>query len=98
LALLFLSFDNTQTHLKKKKPRSFGVLLWELLTKKEPFGGENLLTLAFGIKNGQKRLEVPLDCPTEYAEIMKTCWAERASNRPSFRELNSRLDAYWMTL
>jgi hypothetical protein len=38
------------------------------------------------------RMQVPKDCPSEVYDMMKQCWAESPSDRPSFKALHQQLE------
>ncbi|XP_051632508.1 non-receptor tyrosine-protein kinase TYK2-like isoform X2 [Manacus candei] len=80
---------------------SFGVTLYELLTRCEPGnsppakfleligatqGQMTVLRLVELLERG-KRLPIPKDCPCEIYRLMKNCWEAEASFRPSFHNL-----------
>lgn len=68
---------------------SFGVLLWELYTRKKPWSGvfENEDELVNAVCDEGERPEIPADCPKQLAALIKRCWAEEPDDRPSFQEI-----------
>jgi serine/threonine protein kinase len=63
---------------------SFGVILWELLTREHPFEDEhNLLKLQAAIIAG-RRPELPAWCPRAYRRLVESCWHQNPNVRPSF--------------
>ena len=66
---------------------SFGVLLWELVTRcsEPPFYGEDKILLSL-LKFG-RRLPQPDYCPDSIYRIMLDCWNNNPDKRPSFSEL-----------
>jgi len=65
------------------------VLLWELLTEKEPYEHLEPVEAGQAIIKGQK-LEVPSWTPPEYAAILKNCWEKDPQKRPSCLEIYER--------
>ena len=53
---------------------SFGVVLWEILTKKVPYEGVGPIIAAFNVVKNGSMLEVNSDCPMKWKSIMKSCW------------------------
>jgi hypothetical protein len=70
---------------------SFGIILWELITRQEPYGGQKGVQIAYAAAEQGLRPKVPAYCPPEYAELMQECWAARPDDRPSFEEILKRL-------
>jgi serine/threonine protein kinase len=65
---------------------SFGVVVWELLAKNEPYEDVDVQVAALSILQGET-LEIPPSAPPPLYEIMKRCWDLKPSSRPTFREL-----------
>jgi hypothetical protein len=68
---------------------SFGVILWELFTKKEPYEGQfaDVADLSNAVVNRESRPEMPADMPERLRALIEQCWAQAPSKRPSFAEL-----------
>ena len=69
---------------------SFGVVIWEMMMKKEPYEGIDGQTAGLSIIRGEK-LEIPSYCTPELSDVLNHCWELKASSRPSFRELFDKL-------
>ncbi|MDA8532035.1 protein kinase [bacterium] len=65
---------------------SYGVIIWEMVTRSEPFKGVNAYAIAHQVGTGGRRLEVPADCPPFWRRLMLRCWAE-PDERPSSAEI-----------
>lgn len=86
--------------LNQRKPKftiksdvwSFGVVLWEIFTLGAyPYEEFNDFELLKHILNGG-RLHQPSNCPSILFELMKQCWSDKMTNRPSFRHLEEQLE------
>ncbi len=62
---------------------ALGVILYELLTGKRPFGGDNLSTIVFKIVNEEppRVTEINHDLPSGYEEVVKTALAKNPEER-----------------
>jgi len=78
---------------------SYGVLLWEIVTCGErPYTGVATEALLDLIKDGY-RMSIPLQCPQNLYQIMKSCWFMKPDSRPSWTELvDQLLSLYHSTL
>ena len=72
--------------------RSYGVVLWELLTGETPYRGMNEVAVAYGVGANKLRLPLPSTCPAPIRELIEACWAPAAEARPSFAQLIERID------
>ncbi|XP_039266906.2 hepatocyte growth factor receptor-like isoform X1 [Styela clava] len=66
---------------------SFGILMWELLTRGvTPYPDVDAFDVCDYLLDG-RRLKQPEYCPHELYKIMLRCWAPSANDRPTFEEL-----------
>jgi serine/threonine protein kinase len=61
---------------------AFGVIMWEVLTRKVPYEGRNFMNVSLDVLEG-RRPSIPLDCPTSFKKVMKACWHAKPAKRPS---------------
>lgn len=81
---------------------SFGIVMWELWTGKEPYEGLNYHALMVQLANPEARLRPPVPGSPEWAGeeaavppelapgwkvLMERCWAEDPEDRPSFTQI-----------
>eukprot|EP00064_Thunnus_orientalis_P000255 superscaffoldBa00000013_g255 len=72
---------------------SYGVVLWEMLTREIPFKGLEGLQVAWLVVEKNERLTIPSGCPASFAELMKKCWATEPKERPMFKQILSTLES-----
>uniref|UniRef100_A0A8C6V7X7 Mitogen-activated protein kinase kinase kinase 20 n=1 Tax=Naja naja TaxID=35670 RepID=A0A8C6V7X7_NAJNA len=72
---------------------SYGVVLWEMLTREVPFKGLEGLQVAWLVVEKNERLTIPSSCPGSFAELMLQCWEADPKKRPSFKQIISILDS-----
>ena len=51
--------------------RSYGVLLWELLTGETPYKGIDALAVAYGVAVNKLTLPIPTTCPGPWRDLME---------------------------
>jgi serine/threonine protein kinase len=80
-----------EPYTEKADVFSFAVILWELLTREEPYPGWEGLPLAYAVANEGLRPLIPAYCPAEWAALMTQCWSDDPRARPSFDEVQRTL-------
>ncbi|ELR24201.1 serine/threonine protein kinase [Acanthamoeba castellanii str. Neff] len=70
---------------------SFGVVMWQVLTRREPYAGRNFMNVSLDVLEG-KRPQLPADCPAELRKVMKKCWHAAADRRPTMERVLAFLD------
>ncbi|CAH1274657.1 RIPK4 [Branchiostoma lanceolatum] len=89
-----------QPHLKAGEEfdvYSFGILIWEILTGRQPFEGiNNSALIRLGVMKGQRPTTklIPKEGPNElpfFLSLMEECWHPNAAKRPTFRSLGKRI-------
>ncbi|CAL1397429.1 unnamed protein product [Linum trigynum] len=70
---------------------SFGVILWELATKKVPWDNLNSMQIVGAVGFMNQRLDIPKDLDPRWASIIDSCWLSDPASRPTFQELLKKL-------
>ncbi|ETN78960.1 kinase domain protein [Necator americanus] len=73
---------------------SYGVVLWELLTRKDPHQGHMPITVAFIVSTKGIDLPIADDCPLKWKDIMQSCWNIEPDKRPTFASLLEQFIEY----
>lgn len=71
--------------------RSYGVVLWELLSGEIPYKDVDSSAIMYGVGNNSLRLPIPKTCPDGYKVLVELCWAAKPRNRPSFKQIEMHL-------
>jgi serine/threonine protein kinase len=72
---------------------SFGVCLWQLITREIPFATMTPLQAAYAVGHGL-RPEIPPSTPIRLEEIIRSCWDQDSHKRPSFTYIALALADY----
>lgn len=72
---------------------SFGMILWEVYARKDPYEGEDVMEVLEKIADPkiQKRPTVPTATPSNVSTLMVDCFNTDPDLRPSFQEIDIRL-------
>ncbi|XP_076461702.1 mitogen-activated protein kinase kinase kinase 13-like [Babylonia areolata] len=71
---------------------SFGVVLWEIITKEVPYKDVDSSAIIWGVGSNSLHLPVPDTCPEGFKLLMRQCWSAKPRNRPSFRQILMHLE------
>jgi len=72
---------------------SFGIIVWELLSRECPYEGMTAIQCALAVLNRDKRPEIPKWCPPGLHALIKSCIKKDPSERPTFAEVIKALNA-----
>jgi hypothetical protein len=72
---------------------AFGIILWELLTREQPYPGMTPAAIAVGVIRDSMRPDIELaeERHADYEQLMAECWHQDPTMRPPFLEVMSRL-------
>ncbi len=80
-----------ERYSEKADVYSFGIIVWEVLTRKVPFAGRNFMGVTLEVLEG-RRPQIPADCPAAVRKLMKKCWHANADKRPAMSDVVATLD------
>ncbi|KDR18226.1 Proto-oncogene tyrosine-protein kinase receptor ret [Zootermopsis nevadensis] len=90
----WMALESLADHMYTSKSDvwSFGVLMWELVTLgASPYPGVAVHNLFHLLKAGY-RMDRPENCSIQLYRVMRSCWNEDASERPSFKDLTATFE------
>ncbi|PWA74275.1 serine-threonine/tyrosine-protein kinase catalytic domain-containing protein [Artemisia annua] len=70
---------------------SFGVILWELCTLQQPWGGMNPMQVVGAVGFQHRRLDIPDDVDPAIGDIIRRCWQTDPRLRPTFADIMATL-------
>jgi len=62
---------------------SYGMVLWELLTRKTPFENQPDDTVVLALVRSGKREYIPAGCHPVWQEVIQGCWKQEPGKRPT---------------
>jgi serine/threonine protein kinase/2',3'-cyclic-nucleotide 2'-phosphodiesterase (5'-nucleotidase family) len=72
---------------------SFGIVMWEVLTRSTPYPNKNPFNLGIDVIKGE-RPYIPHDTDARFAEFIQRCWSEKPKERPSMEKIIMFLNSY----
>lgn len=82
-----------ETYSSNADVYSFGICLWQLITREIPFSTMTPIQAAYAVAEGH-RPEIPASTPLRLQEIIRACWDHDSQRRPSFTYVAMALADY----
>uniref|UniRef100_A0A6S8IK00 Protein kinase domain-containing protein n=2 Tax=Amphora coffeiformis TaxID=265554 RepID=A0A6S8IK00_9STRA len=81
-----------QAYNEKADIYSYGIILWELLTRQCPYDDMSAIQCALAVLNRNHRPEIPRWCPPALQVLIRSCLKKNPEERPNFTEILQALD------
>lgn len=79
-------------YTEKADVYAFGIILWEILTRLEPYEDKEPMQIVVEVVNDNLRPSLPPPfCDASLVPLMKDCWHENPEHRPGFEKILERL-------
>ena len=86
-------FKRKAVYAKEADIYSFGITLWELVARKTPFeDAQNQALIKQWVLEGERE-DIPEECPPKLARLIKFCWMQESTARPTADEAVMQLKA-----
>ncbi|KAD5802944.1 hypothetical protein E3N88_14304 [Mikania micrantha] len=76
---------------EKSDVYSYGVVLWEIITGKIPWGDLNPMQVIAAVGFMDRRLEIPEDVDPLWTSLIQHCWCSDPQSRPTFQQILHKL-------
>lgn len=83
-------------HTEKSDVFSFGIVLWEMFHRSDPYPNMDLVVVAMEVMNKGIRPVMNPSTPQEIQELMRNCWQQDPEARPTFQTVMTKLRALSM--
>ncbi|XP_013405886.2 probable serine/threonine-protein kinase drkD [Lingula anatina] len=70
---------------------SYGIVLWEMLTRQIPYDGLSMYQVLERVRSNQ-RPSLPPSCPESLSSLISKCWHQTPGKRPHFKDILDMLE------
>jgi len=84
----------TTDYSEKIDVYGFGIIMWELITRKAPYENLTPMQILYGVVHQNLRPLIPSLCPPVIYSLINMCWHQLPEKRPSFNEILSCLKSF----
>ena len=77
----------SQDYTEKADVFSYGIILWEIASRKPPYKNISGITVATRVVSNNLRPPIDDSYPKPFSELMAKCWDRNPENRPRFKEI-----------
>jgi serine/threonine protein kinase len=71
-----------QVYSKKSDVWMFGILVYEIVARREPHTSKDIVTVSLEIRDNFLTPQIPRDCPEQLRHLMQLCWHKQPDQRP----------------
>ena len=71
---------------------SYAITMIEVLTRKQPYDGQDPVQVAISVAMNGLRPTIPASCPASLASLLKDCWNTDPEQRPDFDAIYEKLE------
>jgi serine/threonine protein kinase len=77
---------------------SFGIVVWEIITRKEPHTDIDPIEVGVRIRDEHLVPPIPEDCDPMWRDLMLKCWNTDPEQRPTFDDICDEIERHRRTL
>jgi len=77
----------TSSYSAKTDVWTFGIVVYEIISRKEPHFDEDQMKVAYLIRDENLTPKIPHDCDSKLKSLMELCWNPDPQNRPDFEKI-----------
>ena len=88
---------SSQENSKASDIWALGVLIWEILTGRQPYQGVEHIAIGMWVCQDGQKLPIPENAPAIFQEILRKCWGKLPKDRISACEIIEKIDEFKIT-